>query len=118
MALDSLSFEMNILSYYQLDYQGVNELTGESGALAPKPITMLSKTIIPGHFEDDVKALCDYAGIAELTPRMTIKMTLREALSVIPRKRARIDSYKALIGFLTDEMEVNLIINSQKSKTE
>lgn len=116
MAPVSLVFEMNILSYYQLDYQGVNELTGESGPLAPKPEKMLNKTIIPRQFEADVKALCEYAGITELTPGMAIKMTLREALSVIPRKRARLDSYKALIGFLANEIDVTLFIYSQKSK--
>lgn len=107
---------MNILAYYQLDYQGIDRMTGTLDLLEPKPTTIINKTIVPEQFKDDVAALCEYSGLNELTSGMKIRMSLKEALNVMPRKRARMDSYKSLIGFLSDEMDVSLIIHSQKSK--
>lgn len=108
--------KMTILSYYQLDYQGVNQLTGTLDLLEPKPTTIVSKTIIPGRFKSDVEALCEYTGLQELTPGLTIRMSLKEALQVMARKRRRVDAFKSLVDYLQDEMDVTLIINSQKTK--
>lgn len=107
---------MTILSYYQLDYQGIDRMTGTLDLLEPKPTTLVSKTIVPEQFKDDVAALSEYSDLPELTAGMTIKMSLQEALGVLPRKRKRVDSYKLLIQFLKDEMGVKLLIISQKSK--
>lgn len=108
--------KMTILSYYQLDYQGIDRMTGTLDLLEPKPTTIVSKTIVPNQFKNDIAALSEYSGLTELTAGMTIRMTLQEALSVLPRKRKRVDSYKPIIQFLKDEMGVTLIINSQKTK--
>lgn len=108
--------KMTILSYYQLDYQGIDQVTGTLDLLEPKPITIINKTIVPDQFKDDVAALSEYTGIPELTVGMTIKMSLQEALRVLPRKRKRVDSYNPLVKFLKDEMGVTLLIKSQKSK--
>ena len=108
--------KMTILSYYQLDYQGIDQVTGTLDLLEPKPITIINKTIVPDQFKDDVAALSEYSGLPELTAGMTIKMSLQEALDVLPRKRKRVDSYKPLIQFLKDEVGVNLNITSQKTK--
>lgn len=113
-----LSVIMNVLSYYQLDYQGADQLTGKLDFLVPKPTTIVNKTIVPEQFKEDVISLCEYSGISELTPGMTITMSLREALNVMPRKRARLDSYRQLISFLNEEMAITLIINSQKSSSK
>ena len=107
---------MTILSYYQLDYQGIDRMTGTLDLLEPKPTTLVSKTIIPDQFKDDMAALSEYSGLPELTAGMTIKMSLQEALGVIPRKRKRVDSYSPLVSFLKEEMGITLIINSQKTK--
>ena len=109
---------MNIMSYYQLDYQGVDQLTGDMASLVPKSQKLVSKTIIPEPFKDDVRSLCEYSELSELTSGMTITMSLKEALQVLPRKRARVDSYQALIRFLREEMNVNLIILSKKKQNE
>ncbi len=74
------------------------------------------KTVIPAKFQSDVKALCDYAGIVEMTRGMEIKMTLQEILSIIPKSRRRIESYNSLVSFLSDEMGVTLELTSKKSK--
>lgn len=107
---------MNILAYYQLDYQGVNQLTGMLDLLEPKPTTIVTKTIIPERFRSDVEALCEYTGLQELASGMTIRISLREALQLMPRKRRRVNAYKSLVDYLCEEMGVSMIINSQKTK--
>lgn len=99
----------------QADYEVVESWRGRDGA-NDEGNHHTTKIIIPQQFKDDVNALCVYAGLSELAMGMTITMSLQEALNVMPRKRARIDSYKSLTRFLNDEMGVTLIINSQKSK--
>lgn len=99
----------------QADYEVVGSWRGYDGANGEvnHPRT---KVIIPDQFKDDVTALTEYSGLTELTPGITIKMSLQEAFGVLLRKRKRVDSYKPLIQFLKDEVGVTLIIFSQKSK--
>lgn len=99
----------------QADYEVVSSWRGRDGANG-KGNHQLKKIIVPEQFKDDVSALCEYSRLSELTAGMKICMSLKEALNVMPRKRARLDSYKPLIKFLKDEMGVSLIITSQKSK--
>lgn len=75
------------------------------------------KVIIPKQFENDVRALCDHAGVDELTPGTTIRMTLQEILEIIPKERKRKDSYKILADFLKNEMNITLELTSRKNKT-
>ena len=75
------------------------------------------KVIIPKQFEDDVRALCNHAGVEELPTGTTIRMTLQEILEVIPKTRKRKDSYKVLADFLKNEMNVTLELTSRKNKT-
>ena len=100
---------------FQADYESVGPWRGSDGANVEEnhPVIM---TVIPKEFEGEVKALCDYAGITELKRGMIIKMTLQEILTIIPKNRRRIESYKQLIGFLNDEMGVALELTSRKSK--
>ena len=81
-----------------------------------RPNQQVIKTIVPKQYVDEINALCNYAGIENLNSGMTIKMTLQEILSIIPKKRPRIESYKMLITFLKDEMNVDLILTSRKTK--
>ncbi|MBD5427050.1 MAG: hypothetical protein HDR38_05815 [Treponema sp.] len=99
----------------QADYEVVGSWRGYDGA-SDQGNHHKTKVIVPDQFKDDLSTLCDYSGITELNSGMTIKMSLQEALGVMPRKRKRVDSYKPLIQFLNDEMDVTLIINSQKTK--
>lgn len=75
------------------------------------------KVIIPSQFKNDVKALCDYAGLEGLAPGMTIRMSLQEILEIIPKDRKRKDSYNMLAAFLKDEMNITLELTSRKDKT-
>lgn len=100
---------------FQADYENVAPWGGRDGA-SREVNHQVIKTIIPARFQSDVKAMCDYAGVVELTRGMEIKMTLQEILSIIPKNRRRIESYHSLIAFLADEMGVALELTSKKTK--
>lgn len=99
----------------QADYEVVEPWRGFDGADGEENHPT-RKVIVPEQFRSDVEALCQYSGLTELNPGLTLSMSLKEASSVLPRKRKRLDSYNTLIQFLKDEMGVSLIIYSQKSK--
>lgn len=106
--------KLTIDDVFQRDY----EFVGNRGVVDPnvRPNQQLIKTIVPKQYVDEINALCNYAGIENLNSGMSIKMTLQEILSIIPKKRPRIESYKMLITFLKDEMNVDLILTSRKTK--
>lgn len=115
---------MLIQNYYWLDYMtpsSLNEQKGEDSTKMKYPILNPEslkprKIIISEKFADDVKALCEFAGIIDITPGMTIHITLQEILKALPRKRPRIDSYNSLARYLHEQLNVNLKITSNKSK--
>lgn len=100
---------------FQGDYEGVGSWGGSDSANHEENC-LVRKVIIPDKFSGDVKALCEYAGIETMTPGMHIKMSLQEALTIIPKKRRRTESYKPLISFLNDEMDITLELTTLKSK--
>lgn len=117
-AISCLNVEMIITidNIFQSDYE-YSENRGPVGAFA-RPNQPVIKTIIPKQYEDEIKALCAYAGVDNLSGGMIIRMTLQEILGIIPKKRPRIESYKMLTQFLKDEMNVDLILTSRKTKTK
>ena len=70
---------------------------------------------IPKKFKKDVEALRDKYGDAFKTG-FCITITLQEALSIMPRKRIRIDAYRGLLSFLKEKLGIILSITSQKTK--
>lgn len=111
---------MNILAYYQLDYQGIDQVTGVMSSLEsknqPQPITC--KSVIAPKYDADVKAILDHAGLIALTYGMKLTVTLQELLTIAPRTRKRIDSYASLVRYLREQHGVELIITSNKTKYE
>lgn len=101
---------------FQGDYEGVGSWGGPDSANHEENC-LVRKVIIPDKFSSDVKALCEYAGIETMTPGMHIKMSLQEALTIIPKKRRRTESYKPLISFLNDEMGITLELTTLKNKS-
>lgn len=99
---------------FQCDYESP-ENRGSVGAFA-RPNQQVIATVIPKEYEAEVKALCAYAGVEQLMEGMAIKMTLQEILGIIPKKRARIDSYHVFTQFLKETMNVDLILTSRKTK--
>ena len=48
---------------------------------------------------------------------LSINLTLKEALALMPRNRKRIDAYAGLVSYLKREYGITLIIKSQKTKS-
>jgi hypothetical protein len=115
-AISRLNVEMIITidNILQSDYE-YSENRGTVGAFA-RPNQQVIVAVIPKEYEAEVKALCAYAGVDTLMEGMTIKMTLQEILGIIPKKRARIESYRMLTQFLKETMNVDLILTSRKTK--
>lgn len=70
---------------------------------------------IPEKYEKDVEVLRKRYG-ENFKTGLCIDLTLKEALEIIPRERARSDAYTGLISFLKGKMGITLNIKSQKSK--
>ena len=68
---------------------------------------------IPQKFKADVETLMNLYPSA-FENKHGIVMTLKEAVEIIPRERARTDSYKALQEWLLANMGVKLSVRSQK----
>ena len=67
-------------------------------------------------YQKDIAALEERYGSFSSQTGLSINLTLREALSLMPRGRKRIDAYSGLISYLKREYGITLIITSQKSK--
>ncbi len=64
--------------------------------------------------EQDVMSLKQYIGETGFKSGLCIEITLKELLSVIPKKRRRTDAYAALVRYLKDECDITLTIKSNK----
>ncbi|QMI81281.1 hypothetical protein [Bacteroides sp. CACC 737] len=72
---------------------------------------------IPEKYQRDIEALRQKYGDAFKTG-LCINLTLQEALSIMPRERRRIDSYRGLQSYLMKEWDITLTITSQKTKSK
>ena len=66
-------------------------------------------------YEQDITALKEKFGNSFITG-LCIKITLKEALEMIPRNRKRVDAYYGLTKYLQEEYGITLTIYSQKTK--
>lgn len=73
--------------------------------------------IVPERFRTDVKALTDYIGKSKFKSGLSIDVSLSEILSIVPRKRRRVDAYNALIKYLKDEQNIILTIKNKSNET-
>lgn len=67
-------------------------------------------------YQKDIAALEERYGKFSLQTGLSINLTLREALSLMPRNRKRIDAYAGLMSYLKREYGITLTITSQKTK--
>lgn len=72
---------------------------------------------IPEKYKKDVALLQSKYGDAFKTG-FCINLTLQEALSIMPRERKRIDSYRGLQSYLIKEWDITLTITSRKTKSK
>ena len=67
-------------------------------------------------YRKDIAALEERYGELSTQTGLSINLTLREALSLMPRGRKRIDAYTGLVSYLKREYGIALTITSQKTK--
>ena len=71
---------------------------------------------IPEKYKKDIAALEEKHGKLSTQTELSISLTLKEALVLMPRNRKRIDAYAGLISYLKREYGITLTITSQKTK--
>ena len=71
-----------------------------------------------GKYQKDISALEERYGKLSSQTGLSINLTLKEALTLIPRGRKRIDAYAGLVSYLKREYNITLIITSQKTKQQ
>ncbi|HJH69556.1 MAG TPA: hypothetical protein OIM39_00400 [Bacteroidaceae bacterium] len=72
---------------------------------------------IPKKYREDIDTLREMYG-ENFKTGLSINLTLKEALKIIPRERLRVDAYSGLISFLKAKLGITLNITSQKTKGE
>lgn len=71
---------------------------------------------IPEKYKKDITALQEkYGSLSSLTG-LSISLTLKEALEIMPRNRRRADAYEGLKNYLKRAYGIELTIKSQKTK--
>ena len=70
-----------------------------------------------GKYQKDIAALEEKYGKLSTQTGLSINLTLKEALTLMPRSRKRIDAYAGLVSYLKREYSITLIITSQKTKS-
>lgn len=113
--------DMLITALTNAFFGGVSDTTSKRLVATPDEIVDKSskttvKMITPEKFRDDVDALKNYIGIENFKVGNIISVSLQELLTIIPKKRKRIDSYNSLVKYLSDERGITLDITSRKTK--
>ena len=80
-------------------------------------VTKDSNRPIPEKYRKDVALLQSKYGDAFKTG-FCINLTLQESLSIMPRERRRVDSYRGLQSYLMKEWDITLTITSRKTKSK
>ena len=75
------------------------------------------KQPIPEKYKKDIASLRSKYGDAFKTG-FCINLTLQESLSIMPRERRRVDSYRGLQSYLMKEWDITLTITSRKTKSK
>ena len=71
---------------------------------------------IPEKYKKDIAALQEKYGNLSSLAGLSISLTLKEALEIMPRNRRRVDAYEGLKNYLKRECGIELLIQSQKTK--
>lgn len=79
------------------------------------PQIISKTTIIPLQYRDDIENLKTYVGEENWKAGLEISLYLSELLSICPRERRRSDSYRKLIAYLDDELNIKLTIKRRSN---
>lgn len=82
------------------------------------PLIKKEKAIVPLQFRDDVDKLKSYVGEENWKTGLEISLYLSELLTICPRERKRSDSFRKLIAYLDDELNIKLNIKSRRKENE
>ena len=94
---------------------GDNMFSSSREPAATHVIAKDSTPAIPVKFRNDIEALQEYYA-QNFREGLDICLTLKDALVLLPRDRARTDAYNALAFWLKDNLGITLTIKSQKAK--
>lgn len=94
---------------------GDRETTSNRQSAATDVIAKSSTPTIPVKFRNDIEALKEYYA-QDFREGLEVCLTLKDALVLLPRDRARTDAYNALAFWMKDNLGVTLTIKSQKAK--
>ena len=78
-------------------------------------IAKSSTPAIPVKFRNDIETLKEYYA-QDFREGLEICLSLKDALVLLPRDRARTDAYNALACWMKDNLGITLTIKSQKAK--
>ena len=70
---------------------------------------------IPVKFRNDIETLRHHFG-KDFREGLEIRLSLKDALVLLPRDRTRTDAYNALACWMKDNLGITLTIKSQKAK--
>lgn len=97
---------------------GIGSRQPEQSSIKTSMPQIISKTtIIPLQYRDDIENLKTYVGEENWKAGLEISLYLSELLSICPRERKRSDSYRKLIAYLDEELNIKLTIK-RRSKNE
>ena len=75
-----------------------------------------SNRTIPEKYKKDIAALQEKYGSLSSLAGLSINLTLKEALEIMPRNRRRVDAYEGLKNYLKREYGIELIIKSRQTR--
>lgn len=113
-----------LIEYLTQTLEGDNPYPSSCQVIAPPDKTtkvskiILRKTIVPEKFEKVIQALKDFIGESCFQQGTKISLTPQEMLKIAVREKARIDAYSSLIRFLKNELDIDLIVTSNKTKNK
>lgn len=90
-------------------------IKAEPDVIEEKTAEIQEEIKIPKKYQNDIEALREMYG-ENFKTGLCINLTLKQALEIMPKERARVDAYTGLISFLKGKMGITLNIKSQKSK--
>lgn len=108
-----IDFINRILGTEKVSVSNRLENDAEPSVIVKKDSNPITTQPIPEKYKKDIASLQSKYGDAFKTG-FCINLTLQEALSVMPRERRRVDSYRGLQSYLKKELGITLTIKSQK----
>lgn len=112
-----IDFISRILGAEKVSVSNRLENDAEPSVIVKKDSNKTITKPIPEKYRKDVALLRSKYGDAFKTG-FCITITLQEALSIMPRERRRIDSYRGLQSYLKKDWNITLTIKSQKTKSK